>query len=230
MNRIVVALSAVVSGRSAWLLLGVTGMAYIQGASAVWAVVGYITVELFLFLFLAPRLRRETEKMDDLTIPDFFESRFNDKSGLLRVVSVGIILIFMIAYVAAQFKGGGKAFSASFGLSEFHGLLLTAGIVLIYTILGGFVAVALTDVIQAVLMILALIILPIVTVIDIGGWHIVTDVLHQISPQFLDPFALGAGALIGFLGIGLGSPGNPHMCGHPYQSSRPQCMNSCRRS
>jgi sodium/proline symporter len=201
----------VVSGRSAWLLLGVTGMAYIQGASAMWAVVGYITVELFLFLYLAPRLRRQTEKMGDLTIPDFFESCFNDKSGLLRVVSVAIILVFMIAYVAAQFKGGGKAFSASFGLREVHGLLLTAGIVLLYTILGGFLAVALTDVLQAMFMILALIVLPIVAVINIGGWHVVVQSLDKVDLQLLDPFALSVGALIGFLGIGLGSPGNPHI-------------------
>lgn len=211
MNRVVVALSAVVSGRSAWLLLGVTGMAYIQGASAAWAVVGYITVELLLFLFLAPRLRRQTEKMGDLTIPDYFESRFNDQSGMLRIVSVVIILVFMIAYVAAQFKGGGKAFSASFGIGEFEGLLITAGIVLVYTILGGFLAVALTDVLQAVFMIIALVVLPVIAVIDIGGWETVTQSLHQVSPQFLDPSALGFGALVGFIGIGLGSPGNPHI-------------------
>ena len=211
MNRFVVALSAVVSGRSAWLLLGVTGMAYIRGASALWACVGYITVELLLFLFLAPALRRQTEALDSITIPDFFEARLNDRSGMLRLVSVTIIFLFMIAYVAAQFKGGGKAFSAGFGLSEAEGLFLTAAIVLAYTMLGGFLAVSLTDMVQAFFMIVALLVLPVVAIVHYGGWSHVAATLQEFHPGFLDPGALSLGALIGFLGIGLGSPGNPHI-------------------
>jgi len=91
MNRFVVALSAVVSGRSAWLLLGLTGIAYTRGLSALWACVGYILVELLLFLFLAPALRRQTEALDAITLPDYFQAKFNDKSGLLRIVSAVII-------------------------------------------------------------------------------------------------------------------------------------------
>lgn len=211
MNRFIVALSAVVSGRSAWLLLGVTGMAYTRGLSALWACVGYIIVELLLFLFLAPALRRQTEELDAITVPDFFESRFADKTGLLRIVSVIIIFLFMIAYVAAQFKAGGKAFSSGFGLSDTEGLLLTAAIVLFYTMLGGFLAVSITDMVQAFLMILALLVLPIWAIMLYGGWPNVVEALTALSPPHLDPFALSIGALIGFLGIGLGSPGNPHI-------------------
>jgi sodium/proline symporter len=211
LHRFVVALSAVVSGRSAWLLLGMTGMAYARGVSAVWAVVGYILVELFLFLFLAKRLRRFTAQMDNLTLPDFFESRYGDRSGMLRLVTVAIILVFMIGYVAAQFKAGGKAFAASFGLTPVAGVATTAGIVLVYTMLGGFLAVSLTDVVQAVFMILALVVLPIVAVMDFGGLDAVFSALAALDPRLLDPFALGFGAFIGFLGIGLGSPGNPHI-------------------
>ena len=83
MNRVVVALSAVVSGRSAWLLTGVTGMAYTRGASAVWAVVGYVVVELFLFLYYAPRLRRAADAYDAVTVPDFFAGRFTPQSTWL---------------------------------------------------------------------------------------------------------------------------------------------------
>ena len=86
MHRFVVALSAVVSGRSAWLLLGVTGMAYTMGPSAVWAVVGYIVAELLLFIFYARRLRRFTEAYDCVTLPDFFAARLGDKNGVLRAV------------------------------------------------------------------------------------------------------------------------------------------------
>ena len=211
LKNFVVALSAVVSGRSAWLLIGVTGMAFTLGAPAVWAVTGYITAEVFLFAFVGKRLRRYTAMMDDLTLPDFFESRFKDKTSLLRILSVFIILIFMVSYVAAQFNAGGKAFSTSFGVSETSGVLITAAIVLIYTILGGFLAVSLTDMIQAIFMIVALLILPIIAISAAGGWPTVVSILHNFNPKFLNPFALAAGGIIGFLGIGLGSPGNPHI-------------------
>lgn len=211
LKQFVVALSAVVSGRSAWLLLGVTGMAYLRGVSAVWAVVGYIIVELFLFLFLAKRLRRFTEQMDNLTLPDFYESRFNDQSGLLRILSVIIILFFMIAYVAAQFNGGGKAFYSGFGLDYTCGIVLTATIVLIYTVLGGFLAVSLTDVIQAFFMIIALVVLPVIAILRQGGLGVVLSTLQGLNPKLVDPFSLTVGGFIGYLGIGLGSSGNPHI-------------------
>jgi SSS family solute:Na+ symporter len=211
LKNFVVALSAVVSGRSAWLLIGVTGMAFTIGAPVVWAVTGYITAEVFLFAFVGKRLRRYTAMMDNLTLPDFFESRFKDKTNLLRILSVIIILIFMISYVAAQFNAGGKAFSTSFGVSETQGILITAAIVLLYTILGGFLAVSLTDMIQAFFMIFALIVLPVVVIVNFGGWKEILAVLQNFNPRFLDPFAYAAGGIIGFLGIGLGSPGNPHI-------------------
>lgn len=211
MHRFVVALSAVVSGRSAWLLLGVTGMAYSRGASAVWSVVGYIVAELGLFLFYARRLRRFSEAYDCITVPDFFASRFEDAGGGLRLVLVPIVLVFMLSYVAAQFVAGGKAFSAAFHLDPAVGVLVTAGIVLVYTLLGGFLAVSLTDMIQGILMLVALVILPVVAVAAQGGLGTVTAQLRSLDPSLVDPLALSAGAFFGFLGIGLGSPGNPHI-------------------
>jgi sodium/proline symporter len=211
MNRFVVALSAVVSGRSAWLLLGVTGMAYARGPSAVWAVAGYIVVELFLFLYYAKRLRNFTGKRDCITIPDFFAERFGDTNGRLRITIVIIFLVFMISYISAQFVAGGKAFASGFGMETNTGILVTAVIVLAYTIVGGFLAVSLTDMFQAVLMILALVILPVIAIINFGGLAILLDQLTAMNVIYIDPFAISAGAAIGFLGIGLGSPGNPHI-------------------
>jgi Na+/proline symporter len=165
MGRVVVALSAVVSGRSSWLILGVTGMAYTRGVSAVWAVAGYIVVELLLFLYYARRLRRFTEAYDCITVPDFFAARLGERPGapagasgaLLRLALVAVILAFMVGYVAAQFVAGGKAFASSFGLDPTTGVLLTAAIVLAYTVLGGFLAVSLTDLVQAIFMLGALV-------------------------------------------------------------------------
>jgi SSS family solute:Na+ symporter len=211
LNRFVVALSAVVSGRSAWLMVGFTGIAYQRGASAVWATVGYTVVELFLFLGYARRLRRFAEVYDCITLPDFFAARFPDRGPALRVLLVAVIVIFMVGYVSAQFVAGGKAFASSFGLSTLAGVLLTAGIVLAYTSLGGFLAVSLTDVLQAVFMIIGLVVLPVVAIADGGGWGRVMEELRTLEPTLVDPAAIGWGALIGFLGIGLGSPGNPHI-------------------
>ena len=211
MNRFVVALSAVVSGRSGWLLLGVTGMAYTMGATAVWAVTGYITAEVFLFLFYARRLRRFAEAHDCVTLPDFFAARFGDRSGLLRSVLIVVILIFMASYVSSQFVAGGKAFAASFGITTTTGAILTALIVLAYTTVGGFLAVALSDTLQACIMIVALVVVPVIAISGQGGLDAVVAELRTLDPTMIDPVALSAGVIIGWLGIGLGSPGNPHI-------------------
>ncbi len=211
MNRFVVALSAVVSGRSAWLLLGVTGMAYARGPSAIWAVVGYIVVEIFLFLYYAKRLRNFTGKRNCITIPDFFAERFGDHDGKLRITIVSIFLVFMIGYISAQFVAGGKAFASGFGLQIETGIVLTALIVLAYTTVGGFLAVSLTDMFQAMFMILALVVLPVVAIANFGGLAELLQHLSAMDNMFVDPFAISVGAAIGFVGIGLGSPGNPHI-------------------
>lgn len=212
MGMLVVALSAVVSGRSAWLLLGVTGMSFTMGFSALWAVLGYTLVEFFLFFFYAPRIRRFSERYDCITLPDFFAYRFGDHNGHLRAVVVTIIIIFMIAYVSAQFVAGGKAFHSSFNLTETQGILLTTIIVLFYTMVGGFLAVSLTDTIQGLFMIVALLVLPIIAIIHTGGLAAFHAQASSIGDgQFFNPLALSGGALVGFLGIGLGSPGNPHI-------------------
>ncbi len=212
MSMLVVALSAVVSGRSAWLLLGVTGMAFVMGISALWAVLGYTVVEFFLFFFYAPRIRAFSETHDCITLPDFFSARFGDKKGWLRIIVVCIIILFMVAYVSAQFVAGGKAFHSSFHTGETNGLLITAAIILFYTMVGGFLAVSLTDTIQGIFMVIALIVLPVIAIMHLGGF---AEFYHMAAAledgTFFNPFALGAGALAGFLGIGLGSPGNPHI-------------------
>jgi sodium/proline symporter len=212
MGRLIVAMSAVVSGRSAWLLLGFTGMAWTMGLAALWAVVGYIIVEFFLFFYYAVRIRRFTEKYDCITLPDFFTTRFHDQKGHLRFLVVLIIIVFMVAYVSAQFVAGGKAMATSFNIDYRYGLLITSGIILVYVVLGGFLAVSVNDTIQAFIIIFALVIVPVKSIIDFGGWgQFVSMLSKEDSGMFINPLALSAGAMIGFLGIGLGSPGNPHI-------------------
>lgn len=210
LGRWVVALSAVVSGRSAWLLLGFTGMAYTRGLSALWATVGYIGIEALLFVTYGRRLRRFTGHAGAVTLPDFFAARLGD-ARWLRLLLAAVILIFMVAYVSAQFVAGGKALAGSFDVSQESGVLLTAAIVLVYTVVGGFLAVSLTDLVQAGLMVVALLLLPTLAVVGFGGPGAVLQALASQDATMVDPFGLESLALLGLLGIGLGSPGNPHI-------------------
>jgi sodium/proline symporter len=211
MNKFVVALSAVSSGRSSWLVLGLCGMAYTRGVSAVWAVVGYIVVEMFQFIYIGRRLREKSQEYNSITLLDYFESRFKDKSGVLRFVGVIIITIFLTAYVAAQFNAGGKALSTALDIPLIYALIISAVLVLVYMLLGGFIAVAYNDVIRAIILIVGLVIFPVYGLIRIGGLSALLKILSGLNPAFIDPFSIAVGGLIGFLGIGLGSPGQPHI-------------------
>lgn len=211
MDKFVVALSAVSSGRSSWLVLGVSGMAYTRGTGAVWAVVGYITAEMFQFIYIGRKLRSQTERFQSLTLLDFFESRFNDTRQLIRITGSLIIAIFITAYVAAQFVGGAKSLSTALDVPILVALLASGALVLIYMVLGGYIAVAYNDVIRAIILIVGLVIFPAVGLAKMGGFRILLESLEQLNPALIDPFSLGAGAIVGFLGIGLGSPGQPHI-------------------
>ncbi|NNF00261.1 MAG: sodium/proline symporter [Pyrinomonadaceae bacterium] len=226
LNKYVVAISAVASGRSAWLLLGFVGIAYAKGIAAIWAALGYIVVECLLFFFYAPKLRKLTEENDDITIPDFYVSQLGDRSGLLRGLLVLVIAVFMVAYVSAQFVAGGKAFFGSFGIEQTTGVFLTAAIILIYTTLGGFMAVSKTDIVQAFFMLLALVVLPIVAVINFGGWTPIVETVVQADKMFFDLEAVSWGVMIGYLGIGLGAPGNPHILVRYMSIDKPEDLRS----
>lgn len=211
MDKFVVALSAVSSGRSSWLVLGVSGMAYTLGTSAVWAIVGYITAEMFQFIYIGRKLRAQSESFQSLTLLDYFESRYNDRKHIIRIVGALVIAIFLTAYVAAQFNAGAKSLSTALGIPVIFALMISGVLILIYMVLGGYIAVAYNDVVRAVIMIIGLVIFPAYGLIKIGGLSILLETLSRLNPVHIDPFSAGAGAIIGFLGIGLGSPGQPHI-------------------
>jgi SSS family solute:Na+ symporter len=211
MDKFVVALSAVSSGRSSWLVLGVSGMAYTLGAGAVWAVVGYITAEMFQFIYIGQKLRTQTESYQSITLLDYFESRFNDTRQMIRITGAIIITIFITAYVAAQFNAGAKALSTGLNISFVFALLVSGVLVLVYMVLGGFIAVSYNDVVRAVILIIGLVIFPVYGLIRIGGFSLMLESLSRLNPALIDPFALSIGVILGFLGIGLGSPGQPHI-------------------
>jgi len=211
MDKFVVALSAVSSGRSSWLVLGVSGMAYTRGTGAVWAVVGYIVAELFQFIYIGRPLRQESERYGSLTLLDYFESRFQDRLQVIRITGAIIIAIFLTAYVAAQFNAGAKALSTALDVHLLLALAFSGILILVYMVMGGYIAVAYNDVVRAVIMIIGLVVFPVYGLIQMGGVDALLATLARLNPAYVDPVSIGAGALIGFLGIGLGSPGQPHI-------------------
>ena len=211
MNKIIVALSAVSSGRSSWLVLGVSGMAYVMGTGAVWAIVGLAIVEMFQFIYIGRKLRVQTEKFGSLTILDFFESRYQDAKHLIRITGAVIIIIFMTAYLAAQFNAGAKSLSTALNFPILVSLLISGLLILIYMVLGGYIAVSYNDAVRSMIMIFGLVVFPVYGLIKIGGFKILLEILQKLDPALIDPFSLGAGVIIGFIGIGLGSPGQPHI-------------------
>lgn len=217
----VAALSAGASDMSGWLLLGLPGALYAAGLVEVWIGIGLFVGALVNWIVVAPRLREQTEKLGNaLTIPEFLANRFPDKALALRVTSAIIIVLFFAVYTAAGLVGGGKLFETSFAgllgqtaMSDYMlGIWITAGVVLVYTMIGGFLAVSLTDFVQGCIMVVALVLMPIVVLTNGGGVCLVTTQLSAIDPSYL---SLTAGlSFVGFLSAvtwGLGYFGQPHI-------------------
>jgi SSS family solute:Na+ symporter/sodium/proline symporter len=208
------ALSAGASDMSGWMLMGLPGAVFISGFSAAWIAVGLIIGAYLNYRFVAPRLRVFTEMADDaITIPDYFEKRFNDKTRALRVLSSIVIVVFFTLYTSAGIVAGGKLFEASFGLDYQLGLFLTAGVVVAYTLFGGFLAVSLTDFVQGCIMFLALIIVPLVTYFVLQDTGELSASLAAIDPSYFTwwPEGMTVMALISLLAWGLGYFGQPHI-------------------
>lgn len=209
----VTALSAGASDMSGWIMLGLPGAAFAQGLSAGWIAVGLFFGAFANYLVVAPRLRLHTEMADDaITIPDFLEKRFGDRSHALRLLSAAVIVVFFTLYTSAGLVAGGKMFDSAFDVPYAWGLWITAGAVLAYVVFGGFLAVSLTDFVQGSIMFLALIVVPVAALDGSGGPSAVEAALAAKNPAMLDLFrdasVLG---MISLLAWGLGYFGQPHI-------------------
>lgn len=219
----VTALSAGASDMSGWLLLGLPGALFLYGLGAAWIGIGLFIGALVNWIVVAPRLRDQTERYNNsLTIPAFLSNRFPSRAMALRVVSAVVIVLFFIVYTASGLVAGGKLFSTAFaglsdvpGMSDYSvGIWLTLIIVLIYTVVGGFLAVSLTDFVQGCIMMLALVIMPIVVLWGPGGTGFsgAAETVTQVDPTFLS-WTEGL-TFLGFLSAvawGLGYFGQPHI-------------------
>ncbi|WP_265530608.1 sodium/proline symporter PutP [Sphingomicrobium marinum] len=216
----VAALSAGASDMSGWLLLGLPGALFAAGLVEAWIGIGLFLGALVNWIVVAPRLRAQTQALGNaLTIPEFLANRFPDKATALRVTSAIIIVIFFAVYTAAGLVGGGKLFETSFagmlpggGMSDYMaGIWITALVVLAYTMIGGFLAVSLTDFVQGLIMVTALVVMPLVVMFGPGGSSggSLTDVPVE---GFLN--ITNGLTLIGFISLmawGLGYFGQPHI-------------------
>lgn len=209
----VAALSAGASDMSGWLILGLPGYMYASGIVSLWIAVGLTLGAFVNYLLVAPRLRVFTEIADNaLTLPDYFSNRFNDTSHLLRIMSAVVIIVFFTVYTAASLVGGGKLFESSLGVSYNLGIWLTAGVVVAYTLFGGFLAVSLTDFVQGVIMLVAMLLVPIVAFSEIGGLSAGIEVARSVNPELFNIMSgvtvMGAISLAAW---GLGYFGQPHI-------------------
>lgn len=208
----VTALSAGASDMSGWMLMGLPGAMYLSGLSSSWIAIGLLIGAWCNYTFIAPRLRVYTEVTNSLTIPDFLERRFDDHTRLLRIVSAIVIILFFTIYTSSGVVAGGKLFESAFDLPYETGLYVTAGIVVLYTLFGGYLAVSMTDFVQGCIMFVALILVPVVAVFNVGGLAETTQHIEVVNPE---AFNLVNGvsfiAIISSMAWGLGYFGQPHI-------------------
>ena len=218
----VTAMSAEASDMSSWLLMGLPGVAYLTGISdAGWTAIGLAMGTYLNWLIVAKRIRRYSIACDAITIPDFFSKRYHDKKNILMCIAAITILIFFIPYTASGFKAVGTLFNSLFGVNYHMAMLFGAAIIIIYTVMGGFMAVSTTDLIQSVVMSIALVIIVFFGISKAGGWDAVMDnakslagylsmtQAHNMADNTSSPYSLLT--IFSTVAWGLGYFGMPHI-------------------
>ena len=199
---------------SGWLLMGLPGAIYLGGLADAWIAIGLFVGTALNWMLVSRRLRAYTEKTDSITLPCFFEARFGDPTGLLRVVGAIVILIFFTIYASGGLVAAGKLFESTFNISYQAAVLIGGAVIILYTFMGGFLAVCWTDLFQGALMVVALVAVPMVAYGRAGGLDGIREAMiaKDISTTLLPTG--GWGALLGIVSTtawGLGYFGQPHI-------------------
>lgn len=240
LHPVVAGLSAGASDMSGWLLMGLPGALYVAGFSELWIVIGLFAGTWANWKWVAPRLRSYTEVANNsITLPSFFENRTHDSTRLLRVAAALIIIFFFTFYVSSGMVSGGRYYESTFGGDYTTGMLIVGTITVLYTFIGGFLAVSYTDVVQGTLMFLALIIVPVMALFaldtpsDIFSWA----TSHAYgpwpdgNPTYFNMLAgVSAATVIGNLAWGLGYFGQPHIVTRFMALRSPAEAKSARRT
>ena len=222
MGPLVTAMSAEASDMSSWLLMGLPGLAYLTGiASPGWTAIGLAVGTWLNWLIVARRLRRYSANLDAITVPQFLSLRFHDQRNLLNALGAVIIIVFFIPYTASGFAACGKLFHSLFGVDYMIAMIVSALVIVGYTILGGFRAVTTTDLIQSVVMSIALVAVLAYGIGVAGGWGAVMENARSLSGYLTmaasHEAATGTAASYSLLDIvstmawGLGYFGMPHI-------------------
>ena len=218
----VTAMSAEASDMSSWLLMGLPGVAYLSGlAEASWTAIGLAVGTYLNWLIVARRIRRYSNHLDAITVPQFFSKRWGDDRNLLSAIAAVVIIIFFIPYLASGFSACGKLFASLFGTSYVTAMLISAAVIVIYTVMGGFLAASFTDLIQSIIMTVALIVVLSFGVAQAGGLDAVMDNAQSLAgylslTQIHDAVTGGASSyslltICSLLAWGLGYFGMPHI-------------------
>ena len=218
----VTAMSAEASDMSSWLLMGLPGVAYLSGlAEASWTAIGLAVGTYLNWLIVARRIRRYSNHLDAITVPQFFSKRWGDDRNLLSAIAAVVIIIFFIPYLASGFSACGKLFASLFGTSYVTAMLISAAVIVIYTVMGGFLAASFTDLIQSIIMTVALIVVLSFGVAQAGGLDAVMDNARSLAgylslTQIHDAVTGGASSyslltICSLLAWGLGYFGMPHI-------------------
>lgn len=227
----VTALSAGAADMSGWLLMGLPGAMYFSGLSSAWIAIG-LTIGAYLnYVLVAPRLRVYTEVAQNaITLPVFFENRYKDRKHILKITASIIILVFFTLYTSAGMVSGGKLFESAFGMDYLTGVWITGFVVVLYTFLGGFLAVSLTDFVQGTIMVIALILVPVVVVYSIGSIEETISLIDSKGKQYLDLFTgTTTAGIISLMAWGLGYFGQPHILVRFMAIDKPKALIKARR-
>ena len=214
----VISMSEKASESSGFMTAGLPGEAYSSGMSAVWNAVSSV-FSIINWIFFAKPIRRLSEILNSLTVPDFLSARYKDDSNIMRIISIVVMTVFQTVYICAQFVAFGVLFEVVLGIDFSIGVIAGGIITILYTVVGGFFAVTVTDFIQGLLMAFAFVVLPIVGILKIGGFNELGYTLTEaMGSDFLKPFfgspvltLVGIVAIISYLFIGVGFNGAPHV-------------------
>lgn len=209
----VAALSAGASDMSSWLLMGVPGAIYAFGLKEIWVSIGLIIGAYACWRLIATRLRIYSEvAKDSVTLPAYLDNRFRDNSKAIRVIAALATLIFFVFYIASGLFAGGILISRTFGIDYTHALWIAAAIVMLYTCIGGFLAVSWTDFFQGNLMLICLLVVPFFAIQNLGGWQVGLEKISSIHPEYLEwTHGLSFSKFLSLFAWGLGYFGMPHI-------------------
>ena len=218
----VTAMSAEASDMSSWLLMGLPGVAYLTGlAEASWTAIGLAIGTYINWLIVARRIRRYSNRLDAITVPQFFSKRWGDERNLLSAIAAVVIIIFFVPYLASGFSACGKLFASIFGVEYITAMLISAAVIVVYTVMGGFLAASFTDLIQSIIMTVALVVVLGFGVVSAGGMDAVLDNARSMAgylslSNIYDPATGGSNpysllTICSLLAWGLGYFGMPHI-------------------